>query len=34
MIIKEDFDYVVINKPCGLASQGGVNIKDNVDDLL
>ena len=34
MIIKEDYDYVAINKPCGLASQGGVNIRESVDDLF
>jgi 23S rRNA pseudouridine955/2504/2580 synthase len=34
MIIKETFDYVVINKPCGLASQGGSGVKESVDDYL
>jgi len=34
MIIKEEFDYVAINKPAGLPSQGGVNIHESVDCML
>ena len=33
-IIYENEDIVVINKPCGLAVQGGHGIKNSVDNLL
>jgi 23S rRNA pseudouridine955/2504/2580 synthase len=34
MIIFENNDYIVINKPHGLASQGGTGIKMSVDDMI
>lgn len=34
MVIYEDTDIVVINKPAGLATQGGTGIKNHVDRLL
>lgn len=34
LVIYEDRDIIAINKPAGLASQGGSGIKDHVDRLL
>lgn len=34
MIMHEHNDYIVINKPSGLASQGGSGIKNSVDSYL
>ncbi len=34
LIIREEYDYLAINKPAGLASQGGVNIKESVDCMF
>lgn len=34
LIIFENHDYVIINKPPGLASQGGTGIKVSVDDMI
>lgn len=34
MILFENNDYVIINKPPGLASQGGSGIKYSVDDMI
>ena len=34
LIIFENNDYVIINKPPGLASQGGSGIKISVDDMI
>ena len=34
LIIFENNDYVIINKPPGLASQGGTGIKISVDDMI
>ena len=34
LIIFENDDYIVINKPPGLASQGGSGIKISVDDMI
>lgn len=31
MIIHEDKEYIVINKPNGIASQGGDNITEHID---
>ena len=34
LIIFENNDYIVINKPSGLATQGGTGIKVSVDDMI
>ena len=34
MILYEDADVMVLNKPAGLAVQGGSGITRNVDDML
>lgn len=34
MVIFENNDYIIINKPPGLASQGGTGIKISVDDMI
>lgn len=34
LIIFEDDDVMVINKPAGLAAQGGTGLKENLDDLV
>ena len=34
MVIFENNDYIIINKPSGLASQGGTGIKISVDDMI
>jgi 23S rRNA pseudouridine955/2504/2580 synthase len=34
MVLWEDNDFILINKPPGLASQGGSGIKVSVDDLI
>jgi 23S rRNA pseudouridine955/2504/2580 synthase len=34
MVIFENNDYIIINKPSGLASQGGTGIKMSVDDMI
>lgn len=34
LIIYQDKDVVAINKPAGLAVQGGTGLKENLDDLL
>ena len=34
MIIYENDDYIAINKPNGLASQGGSNIDAHVDQIM
>jgi 23S rRNA pseudouridine955/2504/2580 synthase len=34
MVIFENNDYIIINKPPGLASQGGTGIKMSVDDMI
>jgi len=34
MILYEDDDVVVLNKPAGLAVQGGTGLKENLDDML
>ena len=34
MVIFENKDYIIINKPSGLASQGGTGIKMSVDDMI
>jgi len=34
LIIFENNDYVIINKPSGLPSQGGTGIKVSVDDMI
>lgn len=34
MILFEDDDVLVLNKPAGLAVQGGTGIKESLDDLL
>lgn len=34
LILFEDKDVVVINKPAGLAVQGGTGLKENLDDTL
>lgn len=34
MILFEDDDVIVLNKPAGLAVQGGTGIKENIDDML
>ena len=34
MILFEDADVMVLNKPAGLAVQGGSGITRNVDDML
>lgn len=34
MVIFENNDFIVINKPHGLASQGGTGIKISVDDII
>ena len=34
MIIFEDDDVIVLNKPAGLAVQGGTGLKENLDDML
>jgi 23S rRNA pseudouridine955/2504/2580 synthase len=33
-IVHEDRDVLVLNKPAGLAVQGGSGVKENVDDML
>jgi len=33
-IIYEDDDIIVVNKPNGLATQGGTKVKNSVDDIL
>lgn len=34
MVLYQDDDVVVLNKPAGLAVQGGTGLKENLDDLL
>lgn len=34
LIIFEDDDVIVMNKPAGLAVQGGTGLKENLDDML
>lgn len=34
LVLYDDEDIVIINKPTGLASQGGTGIKQSLDDLL
>ena len=34
MIIYEDEDVIALNKPAGLAVQGGTGLKENLDDML
>jgi len=34
LIIFEDDDVIAINKPAGLAVQGGTGLKENLDDML
>lgn len=34
LIIFEDDDVLVLNKPAGLAVQGGTGLKENLDDML
>lgn len=34
LVLYDDGDVVVVNKPAGLASQGGTGIKQSLDDLL
>jgi 23S rRNA pseudouridine955/2504/2580 synthase len=34
MIIYEDDDVIVLNKPAGLAVQGGTGLRENLDDML
>jgi 23S rRNA pseudouridine955/2504/2580 synthase len=34
LILFEDDDVIVINKPAGLAVQGGSGLKENLDDML
>ena len=34
MILFEDEDVIVFNKPAGLAAQGGSGIRENLDDML
>ncbi len=34
MIIYEDADVIALNKPCGLAVQGGTNMEDHIDGML
>ena len=34
MILFEDEDVIVLNKPPGLAVQGGTGLKENLDDML
>lgn len=34
MILFEDEDVIVLNKPAGLAVQGGTGLKENLDDML
>jgi len=34
LILFEDDDVIVINKPAGLAVQGGTGLKENLDDML
>ncbi|MGE0109024.1 MAG: RluA family pseudouridine synthase [Bdellovibrionales bacterium] len=34
MVIFEDDDVIVLNKPAGLAVQGGTGLKENLDDSL
>lgn len=34
LIIYEDADVIAINKPAGLAVQGGTGLKENIDDML
>lgn len=34
LVIFEDADIVVLNKPAGLAVQGGTGLKENLDDAL
>ncbi len=34
MVLYEDDDVIVLNKPAGLAVQGGTGLKENLDDML
>ncbi len=34
LILYEDDDVIVLNKPSGLAVQGGTGLKENLDDML
>jgi 23S rRNA pseudouridine955/2504/2580 synthase len=34
LVLFEDDDIIVFNKPAGLASQGGSGLKENLDDML
>ncbi len=34
MILYQDDDVIVLNKPSGLAVQGGTGLKENLDDML
>ncbi len=34
LILFEDDDVIVLNKPAGLAVQGGTGLKENLDDML
>jgi 23S rRNA pseudouridine955/2504/2580 synthase len=34
LILFEDEDVIVLNKPAGLAVQGGTGLKENIDDML
>lgn len=34
LILFEDADVIVLNKPSGLAVQGGTGLKENLDDML
>jgi 23S rRNA pseudouridine955/2504/2580 synthase len=34
LVIFEDDDVIVLNKPAGLAVQGGTGLKENLDDML
>lgn len=34
MVLFEDDDVIVLNKPAGLAVQGGTGLKENLDDML
>lgn len=34
LILFEDEDVIVLNKPAGLAVQGGTGLKENLDDML
>ncbi len=34
LVLYEDDDVIVLNKPAGLAVQGGTGLKENIDDML